>query len=31
LTAVSIGCRDLVVSAGDRVLLKVASLEIASG
>jgi ABC-type sulfate/molybdate transport systems ATPase subunit len=30
LTAVSIGCRDLIVSAGDRVLIKVASLEIAS-
>jgi ABC-type sulfate/molybdate transport systems ATPase subunit len=30
LTAVSIGCRDLVVSAGDRVLLEVASLDIAA-
>jgi tungstate transport system ATP-binding protein len=27
----SIGCRDLVVSAGDRVLLEVASLEVAAG
>jgi ABC-type sulfate/molybdate transport systems ATPase subunit len=31
MTAVSIGCRDLVVSAGDRVLLEVASLDIAGG
>jgi tungstate transport system ATP-binding protein len=31
VTAVSIGCRDLVVSTGNRVLLEVASLEVAAG
>ena len=31
MTAVSIGCRDLVVSTGDRVLLDVASLEVSAG
>ena len=31
MTAVSIGCRDLVVSIGDRVLLDVASLEVSAG
>lgn len=31
MTAVGIGCRDLLVAAGDRVLLEVASLEVAAG
>ena len=31
MTAVSIGCRDLVVSHGNRVLLEVDSLEVAAG